>query len=301
MFEALATANEVMSLRSYSLGSKIGIKGCELEPHIEDLAGEQGLSGGYGLAIQMICDIAGAVGLESICPVLYLALNPPVPPVVFPEDPVHWYDLYPPIRLLRIAKVVSTVGKLGSFATPQVLKEYISKLADAAELHDPNEFEPPATQLFDRFRCFDSIGPEWDAKEAKDHYRFLLWTQHNMWSQRDRAMPLLVNLGGCMSGPQSQQYAKEILNMDGEGAWLHPRIIWTEKDNLGHVGDTVRFGSWLMLSQADHYYLDDFISGTGPFDLSPYPPSVRNDLLQLLEEHLTALFMSASGEQPLNS
>lgn len=293
VFEALALANEMMSIRSFTDASEVGIEGCELKSHIEELSGEQGILGSYGLAIRMIWDIAGIVGLETVCPAIYLALNPPVPPVVFLEKPVDWHDLYPPIRLSRIAQAIPKVGTLQPFATPKVLREFISKLADAAGLDDPNEFAAPAGEISERLKCFDSIGPDWKEPDTPtDYYRFLLWTQHSMWAQRDRAMPLLVNVGGCMYGPQSGKHAQELFNFDGEGAWLHPRILWTENDKLGHDGNTVSFGSWLMTSQAAHYYLDDFVSAKGPFDFSPYPPAVRSFLADRIEEHHTRMLVS---------
>jgi hypothetical protein len=89
-----------------------------------------------------------------------------------------------------------------------------------------------AAEIVDQFKCFDAIKPHWEEPDTTtDYYRFLLWTQRNMWKQRDRAFPLLVNLGGCMYGPHVTTYAEEIFNVNDAGAWLHPHIIWTEKAN----------------------------------------------------------------------
>lgn len=241
----------------------------------------------------------------TLCAVCDLALNPPVPPLdLSASGSSHWSDIYPPLRFLNAVSAVRRIGFLDSPTSDHAsFANYIVRLADASgiptfrpEMSHPYARRPERSNFTewvngdDFMTTFQSFAHE-TRYVTPDYFEFILWVQSRNWQLRGNSLPLLVDLGGAVTGAFKTQFVEYVTGQNDGNLWFLPQLVWTDNGSISSPAESSEFRSWLLTSTAFHYFLTDLLAGLGDLDESWYPPQVRRhkSFLPYLREQYEAM------------
>ena len=244
----------------------------------------------YGIPIRCLLKVLGIdlnldnlkIILPTVNVICFIALNPPLPPYVInpPENSSSWswQDIYPPIRFARLSHCVHKIGLLKDRSTHKEISEYIAKICDICDMpHTINNHYPDLKnrESLDFSNSNNIANDFFKSRDYREfsHNDYIFWVQSRIAEYKAKSLPLLVNLGDCISGDLSREYYSDMVVFDDIPFSICP-LRWT---NSGQVGFSCApdFGNWLLQSVLLDYVLFDVVAGEGKYDLNAFPEEVR--------------------------
>jgi len=220
--------------------------------------------------------------INAIC---YIALNPPLPPLVMQppskSESWSWKEIYPPLRFMQLVQAIPKFGLLPLQADHEILESFIYEICDYLDWKSPLEYDHPYPSS-PRYMNFSDIEPQENLHFAEDptlqYYDYILWVQSKMWEYSKQALPYFLNNSESRQGNLSKMYVEAHLGLDNFERWIRPPLILLPNDTLGYGMTSTRFGNWLLLSSCIHYLLFDIMIGEGDLNLSRYPVDFRESI-----------------------
>jgi len=218
--------------------------------------------------------------LASICDtinvLIFIALNPPVPPFQIgpPDDGMswQWQDIYPPIRYLRAMKSVKKVGLLSLHSNHEETKIYINRIIEETNLPIVLDTKLLTNTVFKNID-FNSNKIKFDSNNIQfDGYDYTYWVQKKFATLKLDSLHFLANFSNCLVGDFSKKHLDLLLFTD-EISFSHIPFVWTKNDKIGFRGN-VDFNNSLLRSVAMDYSFFDVAAGIGTYDLSAFSPQV---------------------------
>ena len=246
------------------------------------------VNGDYGIPIRCLLKVLNMDlnSLQRVLPtvnvICFIALNPPLPPYVInpPENCLSWswQDIYPPIRFARLSHCVWKIGLLKDRSNHKEISEYIEKICNLCNIpHTINTYYPDIRDReFLDFSNPDNISNDFfKSYEYREfsHNDYIFWVQSRLAEYKMKSLPLLVNLGDCMSGDLLIEHYSDMVVYDEIPFTICP-LRWTDDDQVG-FSCSPDFGNWLLRSVLLEYVLFDVVAGNGQYDLNEFPKEVR--------------------------
>ncbi|GMV27135.1 MAG: hypothetical protein AMXMBFR58_31660 [Phycisphaerae bacterium] len=204
-----------------------------------------------------------------------IALNPPLPPVVIDraERTLAWRNVYPPNRFVALCYAAEKVGHVGPDVTHAALEEYVSKIADAAGLTNPQLYEFPELRIPD-FAASDACGAfdSMPSMAALSYHHYVTWMQKQFHVARKRYLPLFSMPGAVyLVRPREEVFGDAVFG--SRHYWLRPPVILHPNGGITMQSKKTPHSClvlWLLYSSAFHYALFDLMVSTGVPDMSVY-------------------------------
>lgn len=215
--------------------------------------------------------------LSTINLIIFIALNPPLPPYSFgpPKNSVSWAwdDIYPPIRFLRAIQSVKKIGLIKSFPNHFETEEYLQKIVHLSELPTilNNEFQE--TGAFRQFDFSDKSLVFDPNKVEFDSFDFTYWVQKKFSLLRNNKMPFLTNFSNCLVGDFATEFFD--LTIISDDVFFSRAPFEWKNDNKLTFGVNRSFYNSLIRTVGLDYCLFDTVVGQGAYDLEAFPPEVN--------------------------
>ncbi len=242
------------------------------------------LNSTYGIPFRIFLDIYGSYPtqitelLSTVNILCFIALNPPLPPYYIkpPTNNVcwDWHEIYPPSRFINASNSVKKIGLLKANPNQNEIKEYILKISNVSNL---------ITIVDSQNLCLkQAIDINFEDKTTiyNDnnflHHDYLFWVQNKFSKSRDKFLPFLANTGTCFTGDLSIDSAEIVLSKFDEFDFAISPLVWTDNNKIGFHSNS-NFGNAFLNQVAVSYTFFDFVSGTGAYDLTEFPPEISNN------------------------
>lgn len=247
----------------------------------------------YGIPFRLFCEFLNTElslnNLETLCSTLniliYIALNPPVPPIQL-EEPVNkswsWFDIYPSWRFIRAVQTIKKIGLVKSKPNHNETINYIDKVCELSELPiiSKNKFS-----IIKNFRDIDFSDSSVIFNKDKfsfNSYDYTHWVQNEFGKLRENSIHFLTNFGLCTTGQYSKDFINILIQDKNKMSFTKPPLEWTATNNIGCISQNNNFASTLICDVVSRYCLLDFVVGEGKFDLSAFPNEIDNNYFQEL-------------------
>jgi hypothetical protein len=274
LMECAASLNELQQARSGMLAVVLGET---YQTRITNQV-EAFLKSTYSLPSKMFALVApkyaddwqrGAVALNLV---IYLALNPPLPPRVLsmPRRSYRWHEIYPPHRFIVALRTLKDVPPLDDPDSVSAMQRFLSALVEASSL--PYAGATPMPQRSE---------PEvhWESCSEVDDYHLTIDDELVIQAQLHiekipNYLALLANYSSCLSGPLSREFSGLLLRHEARFNFMNPPLEFLEDGRLGFRGSKA-FGNNVVRSVAISHAMFELACGSGAMTLDQLPSEVR--------------------------
>lgn len=327
LLEGAATVNELLLLKAVARQSS---------SVSETLKRKTGTETSYSRALRCFSRHAGMEPHEvldnlefssSFLILCDIALNPPLPPLVF-SDTLEWENLYPPHRFARLVK---SLPVLGAFDNKHSVEDYIRLVSAFAKISSPTDYSVAFNE--EHFPNFEEIVEPKDAPDVifstmlpirkvglddtlfdaacelltsvGPYHQYLAWVQSNMWSQRksmEDSITLPWSSWGTFFLHDGGGLETFFSTSETNPYWAESPLLITGRGEIATTG--ARFSDafiwWLALSMTGHYVLNDLVLRVGRPDLEMLPSELGSDseLFRWLEGNLISRLGVSPWPQP---
>lgn len=219
----------------------------------------------YGMAyevFELIVDFPPSQyvnSLTTLCVIIDLALNPPIPPIVVDIiQPLSWHEIYPPIRFHSLCKAVRRIGLIRHDSTSKECNDWQDKVIEMSKIADPRKWD--VSHLTKALAKVDDSDTCWETHNSQSWINWFLNAANQVWNTRRSFPELITRLGECTHGELSRRAVPYFTALEGKD--------WFQAPFLLNVGEPIRhsywknFGSFLFLGLLFSDYLEEFLLGT---------------------------------------